>query len=118
MPMVFYHSLCYFVGNLGVFMKNFFFLDAVLSTKIITLAYWILLFGVWVIGAVIIGIGTGTTEENAQFGGGIGIFAGLGLIVFGTLFVRLWAEFMVVMFKIQQNTRRTAEALEKRNNIL
>lgn len=99
-------------------MKSFFFLDAVLSTKIITLAYWILLFGVWVFGAVLISVGTGTTEDNPQFGGGLGVFAGVGAIVFGTLFVRLWAEFMVVMFKIQQNTRRTAEALERRNNIL
>lgn len=99
-------------------MKNFFFLDAVLSTKIITLAYWILLLCVWVTGILLIGIGTMPSDENIQFGGGIGIVAGVALIIFGTLFVRLWAEFMVVMFKIQQNTRRAADALERRNHIL
>ncbi|WP_267284036.1 DUF4282 domain-containing protein [Acinetobacter larvae] len=55
---------------------------------------------------------------HLQFSGGLGIIAGIAVIIFGTLIARLWAEFMVVIFKIQQNTRRTAEALERRNNIL
>jgi len=93
-------------------LKSFFFLDSVLSTKIITLVYWLLLLGVWISGIGLIGIGS-QPDDGSKFSGGFGVVAGIALIIVGTLISRLWAEFMVVMFKIQQNTRRTAELLDK-----
>ena len=45
--------------------------------------------------------------------GSLGVFVGICILIFGSVIVRLWAEFWVVIFKIQQNTRRTADLLEK-----
>ncbi|WP_347815153.1 DUF4282 domain-containing protein [Acinetobacter baumannii] len=99
-------------------MKNILFLDAVLSTKIVTFAYWILLLCVWVIGiTMIIGGSSGSNLPseiaNPYTSGSLGIFTGVCILVFGSVMVRLWAEFWVVIFKIQQNTRRTADLLER-----
>ncbi|MFW1886461.1 hypothetical protein ACG9X8_19150 [Acinetobacter nosocomialis] len=43
----------------------------------------------------------------------MGVFVGICILIFGSVIFRLWAEFWVVIFKIQQNTRRTADLLEK-----
>lgn len=98
-------------------MKDILFLDAVLSTKIITMVYWIMLIVILFMG---IFIGSGSVPfgwaQDANEAGRI-VIAILFIIV-ASIFARLWAEFMVVIFKIQQNTRRTAEALERRNGIL
>ncbi|WP_353164141.1 DUF4282 domain-containing protein [Acinetobacter guillouiae] len=96
-------------------MKNLFFLDAVLSTKIITFIYWIMLAIV-----VFLGLSIAINAVNIPF---LHEINDLGrclvavLVIFvGTLIVRMWAEFWVVIFKIQQNTRRTAELLDKARN--
>lgn len=99
-------------------MKSIIFLDAVLSTKIVTIAYWILMLVNFFIGAGLIGMGSSGKDINPNFSGDMMIFAGICTLILGSIFIRLWAEFMVVMFKIQQNTRRTAlllESLEKNN---
>ncbi|MDS7935672.1 DUF4282 domain-containing protein [Acinetobacter sp. V91_7] len=98
-------------------MKNFLFLDSVLSTKIVTLVYWLMLLCVWIpgLGLVIMGFsGTGT------YNGASGILMGSGLLIFGTIIARLWSELWVVIFKIQQNTRQIALLLQelKDRNIL
>lgn len=93
-------------------MKSFFLLDAVLSTKIITLAYWLMLIVVWFVGFAMMG----ATPETTSLGTPVKsapIFLGLCIILFGTLIVRLWAEFMIVIFKIQQNTRQTTKLLKE-----
>ena len=95
-------------------MRSIFFLDSVLSTKIITLIYWLLLLvnNLFAIGLMMGGFAGGQSQiEAQQVNGVMGIFAGLGLLIFGNLIIRLWAEFTVVMFKIQQNTYKTAERI-------
>ena len=99
-------------------MKSIIFLDAVLSTKIVTITYWILMLVNFFIGVGLIGMGGSGRDINPNFSGDMMIFAGICTLIFGSIFIRLWAEFMVVMFKIQQNTRRTAlllESLEQNN---
>lgn len=96
-------------------MKNIFFLDSILSTKIVTLIYWVILLTIWIVGfAFIFGFGGGEDQNLYRFMHPVlSIFWGLCILFFGSIFARLWAEFMVVIFKIQQNTRRTADLLEK-----
>ncbi|HGW4507528.1 DUF4282 domain-containing protein [Acinetobacter nosocomialis] len=99
-------------------MKSILFLDAVLSTKIVTFAYWILLLCVWITGGVMIAGGLGGNSlppeaASPYTSGSLGVFVGICILIFGSVIVRLWAEFWVVIFKIQQNTRRTADLLEK-----
>lgn len=75
------------------------FFNSFITPKIILALYWI--FSIVLIVSGIINIIQG------------GIFQGLGLIFFGPLFVRLYAEFMIVFFKsneylkgILENTRK------------
>ncbi|UOO77922.1 DUF4282 domain-containing protein [Neisseria sp. Dent CA1/247] len=91
-------------------MKSILFLDSVLSTKIITLIYWLLLF-LNNIGAVLFLImGFSESASTRSMGGsGIAVLAGLAALIFGNLIIRLWAEFTVVIFKIQQNTYKASE---------
>lgn len=81
-------------------MKSILFLDTVLTTKIVTFLYWILLVADWVAAAYYFNLGG---ENNFMIG--------LALLIFGSIVVRLWAEFWVVIFKVQQNTRLTAQLL-------
>lgn len=93
-------------------MKSILFLDAVLSTKIITIAYWIMLLVVIFFGVM---ISANSFTPTQHLGSEFNVLIGICTILFGSIIVRLWAEFMVVIFKIQQNTRRTADALERKN---
>ena len=64
------------------------------------------------IGLMMGGFAGGQSQiEAQQVGGVMGIFAGLGLLIFGNLIIRLWAVFTVVMFKFQQNAYKTAERI-------
>ncbi|MBF7686194.1 DUF4282 domain-containing protein [Acinetobacter sp. B10A] len=94
-------------------MKSILFLDAVLSTKIVTLAYWLMLLTLLVfgVGVAIDSIDIPMLRDTPQ---GFRYFASVAFTLLGAILVRLWAEFTVVMFKIQQNTRRTAELLEQK----
>lgn len=91
-------------------LKSIIFLDAVLSTKIVTLAYWVLMLINWIVGIGLIITGTNENIDTA-YSSEMMLFSGIALLFLGSILIRLWAEFMVVMFKIQQNTRRTAELL-------
>jgi len=83
-------------------MKNLLFFDEMITPKIITVIYWLLL-----IGVVISGIGT-------MFAGYAGFsftsfFKGLMMIVFGTIGVRIWSELLIVLFKINSNIQKMAD---------
>ncbi len=92
-------------------LKSIIFLDAVLSTKIVTIVYWVLLLANLFFGLGLIGMGSSGGGNNPNFSGDMMIFGGICILILGSILIRLWAEFMVVIFKIQQNTRRTAELL-------
>ena len=79
--------------------RNVFFLDEMLTPKIITLIYWLLLFA-----AVISGLGM--MFSGMSFTGFIG---GLFTIILGAVFARIWCELLIVLFKINDNIRRLAE---------
>jgi len=75
--------------------KDLFFFDRMLTPSIITVVYWLLLLSVLVGG---IGMMFGQS-----------FFAGLGIIVFGALGVRIWCELLIVLFKIHQNLKAIAD---------
>lgn len=82
-------------------MKDIFVFDSMLTPKIITLVYWLLLFF-----AVVGGLGT-------MFGGGFGfgkLLGGLGIMVAGAVGARIWCELLIVLFKIHGNIKKLVDA--------
>ena len=75
-------------------MKDILFFDNMLTPKIITFVYWLILLGV-----VIFGVGT-------MFGyGGFTVgkfFTGLLSIAFGAIVARIWCELSIVLFKMNE----------------
>lgn len=86
-------------------MKDIFFFDSMLTPKIITFVYWLILFF-----AVASGLGT----MFSGYGGfGFGKFlAGLGIMVGGAVGARIWCELLIVLFKIHENIRKLADDKE------
>lgn len=83
-------------------MKDILYFDTMLTPKIITFAYWGLLFL-----AVTGGLGT-------MFGGYGGmtfakLLMGLGIIIGGGVGARIWCELLIVLFKIHENIKKMAE---------
>ncbi len=76
-------------------MRQILFFDSMLTPKVITLVYWLLLFG-----ALITGIGTWFTG----FGGfTFGRFiTGILIIVGGAIGARIWCELLIVLFKMNE----------------
>ena len=73
-------------------MKDIFFFDSMLTPKIITIVYWLLL-----VSAVVSGLGS-------MFAGYI--LGGLGIIVGGVIGARIWCELLIVLFKIHENLQK------------
>ncbi|MGO1245939.1 MAG: DUF4282 domain-containing protein [Oceanisphaera sp.] len=83
-------------------MRNLFFFDAMLTPKIITIVYWILL-----LSAVISGLGSMFIGYNGfTFGS---FLKGLFIAAAGAVFARIWCELMIVLFKINANLQKVAD---------
>ncbi|WP_018158318.1 MULTISPECIES: DUF4282 domain-containing protein [unclassified Thioalkalivibrio] len=80
-------------------MRDFLFFDTMLTPKIITIVYWLLLLVV-----VVSGLG-------AMFSGSglMGLLIGLAILVFGAIGARVWSELLIVIFKINENTKKMAD---------
>jgi uncharacterized protein DUF4282 len=82
-------------------MKDIFFFDAMLTPKIITFVYWLML-----LGSLVSGLGT-------MFGGYGGSFlGGLGIIIGGAIGSRIWCELLIVLFKINENLQEITNKSE------
>lgn len=82
--------------------RSIFFFDNMLTPKIITIVYWILLVVVVVSGfGIMFGFGVG----GFTFGSFI---KGIIEIVVGALMVRIWCELLIVLFKINENVQKIA----------
>lgn len=82
-------------------MKDLLFLDTMITSKIITIVYWMLL-----AAAVISGVGAMFDGYGFSFGR---FFWGLAIIVGGSLAARIWCELLIVLFKIHENIKTLAE---------
>lgn len=83
-------------------MRELFYFDAMLTPKIITFVYWLLLLFVVVsgLGAMFSGYG-GITF--------VSFVTGLGTIIGGIIMARIWCELLIVLFKIHENIKKMAE---------
>ena len=77
-------------------MKELLNFDNMVTPKIIQVIYWLLL-----AGCVISGLSTlfGLLGQGRFFAG---LFGGILIIVFGALFVRIWCELLIVLFKMNE----------------
>jgi len=69
--------------------RDVLFFDKMIVPKIIQVLYWLLL-----VLAVLGGLGVMFSQS---------FFAGLVAVILGPLFVRIWCELMIVMFKINES---------------
>lgn len=82
-------------------MKNVLFFDSMLTPKIITFVYWLML-----LGCLISGVGAMFARHSGSF------IAGLGIILFGAIGSRIWCELLIVLFKIHENLKTIANKSE------
>ena len=68
--------------------RDVLFFDKMIVPKVIQVLYWVLL-----VGCVIAALGVMFTQS---------FFAGLVALILGPLFVRIWCELMIVMFKMNE----------------
>lgn len=80
--------------NQNNLVNNAFFFDSMITPKIITFLYWLMLLGVVIFGLI--------TMFNRFMGG---FWLGLAVIVGGAIFVRIWCELLMVLFKINENAQ-------------
>jgi len=82
-------------------MKSLFFFDAMVTPRIITFVYWLLLFS-----AAIGGIASMFTFGRLSF---TGFATGLAIMAGGALAARIWCELLMVLFKINEHTQKLAD---------
>lgn len=84
--------------------RSIFFFDTMLTPKVITFVYWILLFMVIISGfAMMFGYG--------MYGFSFGSFIkGFLMIVVGSAMVRIWCELLIVLFKINENVQKISDS--------
>jgi len=82
--------------------RDVLFFDSMLTPKIITLVYWLLLFFAIVsgLGAMFSGFGGVTFGKFVM---------GLGIIIGGAVGARIWCELLIVLFKIHENIKKVAD---------
>lgn len=76
-------------------MKDILFFEKMLTPKIITFVYWLLL-----LGAVIGGVGTMFSGYDGFSVGNF--FMGILYIIGGGIGARIWCELLIVLFKINE----------------
>ena len=83
-------------------MKEFFLFNEMITPRIITFIYWLLLIGAIVVGLSVM-FGGFSRYSSGSFSGGV-----LTMAV-GVLGARIWSELLIVLFKINDNLRTLAE---------
>ena len=81
-------------------MRDLLYFDSMITPKIFTIIYWIMLVGVVITGLGLMFSGTGIT----------GVISGLLVIGLGALLARIYCELMIVLFKIHENLKKVADS--------
>ena len=76
--------------------NKFFFFESMITPKIITFIYWILLL-------CCVGYGISTMFSGYQGFTFVKFVTGIVYIIIGAVAVRIWCELMIVIFKINEN---------------
>lgn len=79
--------------------RNILFFDSMLTPKIITGVYWLLL-----VSVIVSGLGAVFSGEGFS-----GFMMGIVIIVVGSVLARIWCELLIVLFKINDNLKKIAE---------
>jgi hypothetical protein len=83
--------------------RNFFFFDAMLTPRVITVVYWLLLLAV-----VLAGLGTLFYNGFQYMTFGVFVRA-LAITIGGAIGARIWCELMIVLFKLNENVQRLVQ---------
>ena len=85
-------------------LRSVLFFDAMLTPKVVTVVYWLLL-----VSALIAGIGSMfyTGFQYMTFGT---FCRGLLITVGGAIAARIWCELVIVLFKLNENVQRIANS--------
>ena len=85
-------------------LRSVLFFDAMLTPKVVTVVYWLLL-----VSALIAGIGSMfyTGFQYMTFGT---FCRGLLITVGGAIAARIWCELVIVLFKLNENVQRIASS--------
>jgi hypothetical protein len=85
-------------------LRTFLFFDAMLTPKVVTLVYWLLL-----VTALVAGIGSMfyTGFQYMTFGTFI---RGAAITLGGAIGARIWCELVIVLFKLNENVQRIANS--------
>jgi hypothetical protein len=84
--------------------RDVLFFDAMLTPKVVTLVYWLLL-----VAAVIAGLGSMFYMgfQYMTFGTFV---RGLAITIGGAIGARIWCELVIVLFKLNENVQRIANS--------
>lgn len=81
-------------------LKQVLMFDSMLTPKIITFVYWLLL---------LVALVAGLNAMSGYYGVTLGSFAtGLAIMVFSAVLARIWCELLIVLFKIHENLKKIA----------
>ncbi len=83
--------------------RNLFYFDAMLTPKVITVVYWLLLLGFLIAG---LGMLFYTGFQYMSFGR---FMRALGTTIGGAILARIWCELMIVLFKLNENVQRLVQ---------
>lgn len=85
-------------------LRNVLFFDTMLTPKVITIVYWLLL-----AACVIAGLGSllYTGFQYMSFGA---FMRAVAITAGGAIAVRIWCELMIVLFKLNENVQRLVVA--------
>ena len=89
---------------LDLSIRDVLFFDAMLTPKVVTLVYWLLL-----VTAVIAGLGSMFYMgfQYMTFGTFV---RGLAITIGGAIGARIWCELVIVLFKLNENVQRIANS--------
>ncbi len=83
--------------------RNLFYFDAMLTPKVITVVYWLLLLAVVIAG---LGMLFYTGFQYLTFGR---FMRAVGVTIGGAIAARIWCELMIVLFKLNENVQRLVQ---------
>jgi hypothetical protein len=91
-------------GEREMSIRDVLFFDAMLTPKVVTLVYWLLM-----VAAVIAGLGSMFYMgfQYMTFGTFV---RGIAITVGGVIGARIWCELVIVLFKLNENVQRIANS--------
>jgi Domain of unknown function (DUF4282) len=91
-------------GDCAMSIRDVLFFDAMLTPKVVTLVYWLLL-----VTAVIAGLGS-MFYMGFQYMSFGTFVRGLAITLGGAIGARIWCELVIVLFKLNENVQRIASS--------